>query len=940
MKLPAAPAFVPDHWALPGFDPAWSRLVTADTVDGGRTFHILDTGPTLEAAGRIPTGTILAVHGNPTWSYLWRSVAAATVQAAEQGPAAQVWRVVAVDQLDMGCSERLPHDGLPVPATAQESGQHSTARGYRTLTGRIADLDALVHELGLDTQARQGHRLVTLGHDWGGVVSLGWAGRNQDLVSAVMTLNTAVHQRPEDPLPAPLRAALAGPLLAGSTVVTDAFLRITTALGHPSLTEQVKGGFHAPYSADADPNTSSTAAERRGGIGGFVADIPVDPSHGSHAELHRVSSDLTRLGASGIPALILWGPKDPVFLDRYLADLLERLPQADVHRFEKAGHLLPEDVDISVPILLWLDRALPASGSANATTTAPAVSEPSSGVASWSAGQRPLWSFLDEWRDQDTVALVDLAGSHPGEVTWERLASVVDAVACGLSERGVRAGDRVSLMVPPGRDLTAILYACLRLGAVGVVADAGLGVAGMMRAVRAARPQWVIGELPGLTIARVQSWPGRRISVRTHSSVVAAGLGVEDSIHAMMDRHAGGRFTGAAPGPEAPAAILFTSGSTGPAKGVMYTHGRLAALAALLRDVFDVRPGSSLLAGFAPFALLGPAIGATSATPDMSVTEPASLTAHAVAEAVEAAGATIVFGSPAALRNVVATAEELDDAQRSTLAGVSLVLSAGAPVLPELMAQVAQVFPEAEIHSPYGMTESLLLTDIDRDTVEQVTTGSTGQYGVCVGHPVGPVRVAIAPLSADGTSSDTLLEGTEAVGILGEVVVSAPHMKAGYDRLWLTDARSKRDSTFGRDWHRTQDVGHLDDDGRLWIEGRLQHVVTSPEGPVAPGGPEARIDALDGVHRSAVVGVGPVGTQAVVAVVEPSPQPGTRTPRPGLADAELTREVREAAAPVAVSAVLVTDTVPVDIRHQSKIDRTRLAGWADRVLSGGKVGRP
>ena len=101
MKLPAAPAFVPDHWALPGFDPAWSRLVTADTVDGGRTFHILDTGPTLEAAGRIPTGTILAVHGNPTWSYLWRSVAAATVQAAEQGPAAQVWRVVAVDQLDI-----------------------------------------------------------------------------------------------------------------------------------------------------------------------------------------------------------------------------------------------------------------------------------------------------------------------------------------------------------------------------------------------------------------------------------------------------------------------------------------------------------------------------------------------------------------------------------------------------------------------------------------------------------------------------------------------------------------------------------------------------------------------------------------------------------------------------------------------------------------------
>lgn len=935
MRLPAAPAFIPDHSALPGVDPAWSRLVTAQTVDGERTFHVLDTGPVLEAAGVSPTGTILAVHGNPTWSYLWRSVAAATVRAGQRPGARQVWRVVALDQLDMGCSERLAHPGLPVPATAAESGQPSTALGYRTLTGRIADLDAVVRKLGLDVQARQGHRIVTLGHDWGGVVSLGWAGRNRDLVSAVMTLNTAVHQRSEDPLPAPLRAALAGPLLPGSTVVTDAFLRTTTALGHPSLTPEVKAAFHAPYTADAAPGTAAGAAERRGGIGGFVADIPVGPEHGSHAELQRVSSDLALLGRESTPALILWGPKDPVFLDRYLADLLERLPQADLHRFETAGHLLPEDVDITEPILLWLEWAVPTE--MDRVQPSPAADRAPS---SWSDDQRPLWSFLDEWRDQDTLAVVDLAGTHPGEVTWERLASVVDSVACGLQEIGVRPGDRVSLMVPPGRDLTAILYACLRLGAIGVVADAGLGVAGMTRAVRAARPQWIIGELPGLSVARVQSWPGRRISVRTHSAVVASGLRVEDSIYSMMDRHAAERFTGPAPSPSDPAAILFTSGSTGPAKGVMYTHGRLAALAALLRDVFDVRPGSSLLAGFAPFALLGPAIGATSATPDMSVTEPASLTAQAVAAAADAAGATIVFASPAALRHVVATAESLDDAQRSTLARVDLVLSAGAPVHPVLMAQVAQVFPSAQIHSPYGMTESLLLTDIDRDTIEQVTSADSDQDGVCVGLPVGPVRVAIAPLRADGTSSDTLLEGPEASGVLGEVVVSAPHMKAGYDRLWLTDARSKRDSTPDRDWHRTQDVGHLDDAGRLWIEGRLQHVVTSPEGPVAPGGPEARIDALAGVHRAAVVGVGPVGTQAVVAVVEPSPVPGVRSPRPGLADAELTRQVRSAAAPVPVSAVLVTDTVPVDIRHQSKIDRTRLAGWAERILSGGKVGRP
>ena len=295
MRLPAAPAALPEHSDLPGFDPAWSRLVTAATVDGDRTFHLLDTASALQDAGHTPTGTILAVHGNPTWSYLWRSLAAATLRAAAAPGDGPVWRVVALDQLDMGFSERLEHPGLPVPAGAQETGSPTTERGYRTLTGRIADLDAVVQALGLDEQVRAGHRLVTLGHDWGGVVSLGWAGRRRDLVSAVMTLNTAVHQRPEDPLPAPLRAALAGPLLPGSTVVTDAFLRTTTALGHPALTSEVSAAFRAPYSR----------AERRGGIGGFVADIPVGPSHGSHVELHQVASDLSALGADGVPALIL-----------------------------------------------------------------------------------------------------------------------------------------------------------------------------------------------------------------------------------------------------------------------------------------------------------------------------------------------------------------------------------------------------------------------------------------------------------------------------------------------------------------------------------------------------------------------------------------------------------------------------------------------------------
>nr|WP_115931449.1 alpha/beta fold hydrolase [Citricoccus muralis] len=966
VRIPAAPATLPADSAsvpLPGWDPAWSALVPIATVDGQRTLHVLDTGDVLAQAGVEPDGTILAVHGNPTWSYLWRSLAAATVRAALQGEG-PVWRVVAPDQLDMGFSERLPHGSLPRPAAAAGTPDPVSANdaGYRTLGGRLADLDALVTALGLDVQARAGHPLLTLGHDWGGVVSLGWAGRHQDLVAAAMTLNTALHHDESQPIPVPLQAALAGPLLPGSTVVTDAFLRVTTALGHPGLDRELKAAYHAPY----------TSAERRGGIGGFVADIPVGPQHASHPELRRVADSVATFTR---PALLLWGPKDPVFLDRYQADLLQRLPQADLHRFETAGHLLAEDVDIATPILRWAGQVLDGTartrvlhagvgnGSATDTNEAEGEGEARSAVGSGTATGhwnettgRPLWSYLDDWRDSSAPALVDMAGDDQTPLSWNRLSSVVDAIATGLVARGVRPGDRISMMVTPGRDLTAALYAALKIGAVVVVADAGLGVAGMTRAVRAARPDWVIGKVPGLAVARSQRWPGRRLSVSTLPTPLARALGVEDSLYRMAHDHDGSRFSGPrhadgtvhVPAPTDPAAILYTSGSTGPAKGVLYTHGRLSALAGLLQDVFHVRPGSSLLAGFAPFALLGPAIGATSVTPDMSVTRPASLTARAVAEAARAGHATILFASPAALRNVVATAGQLGPEDHAVLGRIDLVLSAGAPVYPQLMAQVADLFPRAEFHSPYGMTEALLLADIDRNAITELSAqavdptadASTPDNGVCVGHPVGPVRIAIDPLDADGNPTGTLLEGPDAAGILGEVVISAPHQKSGYDRLWLTDSLSRRDTKDGLDWHRTQDVGHLDSAGRLWIEGRLQHVAITAAGPVAPGGPEARIDALDGVSRSAVVGVGPRGTQAVVAVVEVSAPDRARTTRPGLAPSELTASVRAAAAPIPVAAVLVTDRVPVDIRHNSKIDRTRIAQWAERVLSGGKVGTP
>jgi acyl-CoA synthetase (AMP-forming)/AMP-acid ligase II/pimeloyl-ACP methyl ester carboxylesterase len=903
----------------PGVDPEWSRDVevastsAADEPGAVRRWHLLDNGAQLTRRGLTPAGTLLCVHGNPTWSFLWRTLLAAGSDAAHP------WRVVAVDQLDMGFSERTGT--------------------FRRLADRINDLGDLTTALDLAGP------VVTVGHDWGGVISLGWALAHPQQLAGVVLTNTAVHHPSGSRIPPALQLALHPAVHRWGTTTSDTFLRVTHSLARPPLAAEVRSAFMAPY----------RGADRRDGVGNFVADIPADPSHPSFPALSRVAEGLRGLR---VPALMLWGPKDPIFSDRYLKDLIGRLPHAKVHRFEGAGHLVAEDRDIASPVFEWLAACGRDSGpdvqQADVRTGAPADPADTPQPAT---GTPPLWAPLIELATgpaggETAVAEMAADGGVSRSLTWRELDQNIAALAAGLHDAGVRAGSRVSLMVPPGVDLTVVLYACLQLGAVVVVADAGLGTRGLSRAVKGATPDFLIGIDKALAAASVLGWPGRRISVRELSAARRRLLRVETSLAAIARRGTSlsqeppssvsdpdaAPNADAAPNPDAPAAVLFTSGSTGPAKGVLYTHRQLAAMRDTLAATLGIHPGARLVAGFAPFALLGPALGAVSVTPAMDVTAPRTLTASALADAAASIDATVVFASPAALRNVLATKGSLGRAGHEALGRVELLLSAGAPVPEPLLADVQRLLPRASLHTPYGMTEALPVTDISLEQIRvaeaDAIAGSVAGAGngVCVGLPVHGAHVAVIPLAADGNAPGN--HPVTDTGVTGEILVSAPHVKESYDRLWLTQRESIR--TAG--WHRTGDVGHFDAAGRLWVEGRLAHIVTAPGSVVTPVGAEQAIERLDDVGLAAVVGVGPAGTQAVVAVVETVP-PARRA---GPAAPQLAGRVREAArqAGVSVSAVLEVPAQPTDIRHNAKIDRTRLARWASRVLDGGRPGKP
>ncbi len=856
---PTIAASLPPH-GLPGLDSSWSRLVvTQDEDDVRHTWHVLDTWAHRTGAPRL---TYLCVHGNPTWSYLWRSLAAA-IDPRD--------RLIAVDQLGMGFSER--------------TGQ------FPRFAERVTQLGQLTNAVGVTGQ------VVTVGHDWGGAISLAWALDHREQLAGIVLTNTAVAQPDGARPPALISLVTSRPLLRVNTVRTPAFLAGTLRLAHPALPDDVARAYRAPY----------RGAFRRQAIGDFVADIPLSQEHPSYAALRRVSDGLPTL--SDVPALLLWGPRDPVFSDRYLRDLLRRLPQAQVHRFEGAGHLVVEDAPVAAQVTRWVE------------TTALAEAEPGEPAPHVEAADaEPLWAAIDRRRDDATPAVVE-CGSPARVVSWRDLASVVDALAAGLVADGLTPGDRVALLVPPGADLTALVYACWKAGAVIVVADAGLGLPGLRRALRGAHPDVVVGIPQALAAARLMRLPGRYLLVGGSSRWSARALRARSVRDVVRDGR--GRTPPSPPESDDEAAVLFTSGATGPAKGVVYRHRHLHAQREMLATAYQITPDDRLVAAFAPFALYGPALGIGSAVPDMEVTAPATLTAAALADAAQQIDATLVFASPAALSNVVATASELSDTQQATLQRVRLLLSAGAPVPVDVLRRAAELLGDASAHTPYGMTEVLPVTDVTLPEIEKAGVGN----GVYVGHPLAGVQVAIAPLDASGVP---LLGSTLEPQVSGEICVSAAHVKDRYDQLWAT----QQDSGQLPGWHRTGDVGHLDADGGLWVEGRLVHIVVTSRGVVTPVGVEARLEQLPGVQRAAIVGVGPVGTQQVVAVIVPDAK------RQGLvASPDLCDQVREAAG-VAVAAVLLRDALPVDIRHNAKIDRGDLARWASDVLAGRGESRP
>lgn len=575
-------------------------------------------------------------------------------------------------------------------------------------------------------------------------------------------------------------------------------------------------------------------------------------------------------------------------------------------------------------------------------------------------------------------------------LTYAQLDARSDAIAAGLQRIGIVRGVRTVVMVRPTPEFFLLMFALFKLGAVPVLVDPGIDRRALKQCLDEAQSQAFIGiglahaariALGWAKSARIRVTVGRRWfwGGATLKQVEALGAGAGPQLAATQ--------------PDETAAILFTSGSTGVPKGVVYRHRHFVAQIAMLRAAFGIEAGGVDLPTFPPFALFDPALGLTSIIPDMDPTRPARADPNKLHDAIARFGVTQLFGSPALIDVLARFGAKLPTIRRVT--------SAGAPVPPGVVAKMrALLTDDAQLWTPYGATECLPVAVIEGRELQETRHATENGAGTCVGRPVAPNVVRIIGISDDAVSawSDELVLPQ---GEVGEITVAGPSATDEYfnrpeatrlakivetsppppfagdeEGCWrMTDPQlDERPQAMPAGWagwgggensgdaqkrivHRMGDVGYFDAQGRLWFCGRKSHRVQTRDGTLFTEQVEPVFNTHPDVLRTALVGIEverpftpshiyPPGCTDIAEAMTLYGVVRDNVPvlcvelRAGIAPSQHARvvaQLREIGArhphTARIERFAFHPKFPVDIRHNAKIGREKLALWAANAPS-------
>jgi olefin beta-lactone synthetase len=508
-------------------------------------------------------------------------------------------------------------------------------------------------------------------------------------------------------------------------------------------------------------------------------------------------------------------------------------------------------------------------------------------------------------------------------LTFLQLDRESDCLAHGMENAGITRGTRTILMVKPGLEFFMIIFALFKIGAVPVVVDPGMGIRRMAGCFKEGRPEAFIG-IPQAHVVRT-IYPGFFKTVRVWVTVGRRWFWRGFSLN-QIRQVPWKPYTPAKTVGNDPAAILFTTGSTGPAKGAVYTHGNFDAQLRHIKTHLGLSMGDIDLSTFPLFALFWPPLGITAVIPDMDPTKPARANPKKIIEAIQNQGVTSMFASPALLDRV----GEYGKKRNIILPPLKRVISAGAPVSPSIIETFASMLVEgARVHTPYGATEAVPIISITSDEILSETRKfSERGYGICIGRPINDLDIRLITISDDPIpkwSDDFLVQDGE----MGEITVKGDLVTRHYFERPEADALAKIKDR-GSFWHRMGDVGWKDSKGRIWFCGRKSHRVVTEKKTLFTIPCEAVFNNHPQVFRSALVGIGnPDRQQPIICIELKKRRHKLNKKRLRIELLELARE-NELTKDIKI--VLFHKAFPVDIRHNSKIFREKLALWAEKKM--------
>lgn len=484
----------------------------------------------------------------------------------------------------------------------------------------------------------------------------------------------------------------------------------------------------------------------------------------------------------------------------------------------------------------------------------------------------------------DATALVAGLGARRRTLTFAEVERLSATWAHTLRTNGIGAGDHVLVLQSISIELYLALLAVFRIGAVAVFPDPQALTATIEAACARTKPVAMIGGWPA-QLLRVASSPLRGIKKTFSAAAVPWAT--------RFPREIGTVAPVATVSAEHAALVTFTSGSTGAPKVIARSHGFLAAQHAAIVRAVDFEPGTATLTALPVFVLSHLASGVTSILPATDVRRPKDIDPGPLLAQVAENKAHTILASPALVDRLARA-----DGAATQLSTIREVLTGGGPIFPDIVEAAARAMPAARIHLAYGSTEAEPIAHVEHRAVAEADLQATRDgKGLLAGPPTPGTDLAILKDAWGIPRSSLAAADFDALrlpqGAIGEIVVAGDHVVRSYVG-GIGDGESKI-NVDGRIWHRTGDAGWLDAQGRLWLVGRCAYRLKENLYPLQ-------------VEAAARMALGPrplaaanVDGAAVLVVEGVAPQAG-----------------------FGVDRVVSVAKIPLDRRHQSKIDYATL----------------